>query len=134
MQKILKKSLITRKYIHCKILHTIKSDVFKLPNNKNIENLFSKYELFSLDQKLFSLDLIYLKYWCCNTPCLELPYVPQNLCKTILWLTKIRLYCYPNHALCWLPNFFLIPFHQTPQLLNILNHMSSQSNLLSSYI
>ena len=33
-----------------KTLHTLKNDAFELPGNKNIRNLFLKFELFSLDQ------------------------------------------------------------------------------------
>ena len=34
--------------------HNLKNDLFELPVNKNIGKLFSKYELFHLDQVNFS--------------------------------------------------------------------------------
>ena len=36
---------------------TLKLDVFKIPDNKNIEKLFSKYELLFLDQANSSSNL-----------------------------------------------------------------------------
>ena len=40
--------------------HTLKIDVFELPGNKNIEKLFSKYELFFPNQANFSSDLSHI--------------------------------------------------------------------------
>ena len=42
--------LITNKFTQCKASCTLKIDVFKIPDNKNIGKLFSKYELLFLDQ------------------------------------------------------------------------------------
>ena len=42
--------LITLKFIHYKTSCTIKLDVFNIPDNKNTEKLFSKYDLLFLDQ------------------------------------------------------------------------------------
>ena len=50
LRKILEKIFITNKCSQWKTLHTIKADVFELPDNKNIGELFSKYELFPLLQ------------------------------------------------------------------------------------
>ena len=41
---------ITWKFTHYKTSRTLKLDVFKIPDNKNTEKLFSKYELLFLDQ------------------------------------------------------------------------------------
>ena len=41
---------ITEKLAHYKTSHTLKCDVFKIPDNKNIEKFFSKYEVIFLDQ------------------------------------------------------------------------------------
>ena len=41
--------LITMKFTHYKTSRTFKLYVFKIPDNKNIEKSFSKYELFFLD-------------------------------------------------------------------------------------
>ena len=49
LQKILQKVSITKKCTQCKTLHTLKINVFELLDNKNIAELFSKYETFSLD-------------------------------------------------------------------------------------
>ena len=48
--------LLTTKCTQHKTLHTLKTDIFKLPHNKNIGKLSSKYELFFLDQAKFSSD------------------------------------------------------------------------------
>ena len=54
LRKILEKVFITKKCTHCKTFHTLKTDVFELPDNKDIRELFSKYVLFFLDQFNFS--------------------------------------------------------------------------------
>ena len=41
---------ISQKLAHYKTSRTLKCDVFKEPDNKNIKKLFSKYELLLLDQ------------------------------------------------------------------------------------
>ena len=41
---------ITEKSTHYKTSRTLKHDVFKIPDTKNIEKLFPKYELLFLDQ------------------------------------------------------------------------------------
>ena len=47
----------TKKCTQRKILHTLETDLYELPDNTNIGELFSKYKLFSLDQANFSSDL-----------------------------------------------------------------------------
>ena len=44
------------KFTQCKTSHTLKIDVFEIPDNKNIGKLFSKYEPLFLDQANFSSD------------------------------------------------------------------------------
>ena len=51
----MEKVSITKKCTPYKTSHTLKK--FELPDNKNIGNFFSKYELFLLDQTNFSTDL-----------------------------------------------------------------------------
>ena len=48
---------ITQKITHYKTSRTLKLDVLKIADNKNIEKLFSKYELFFLDQANSSSNL-----------------------------------------------------------------------------
>ena len=50
LRKILEKVFITKKFTQYKTSRTLKIDVFEIPDNKNIEKLFSKYELVFLDQ------------------------------------------------------------------------------------
>ena len=47
---MLEKVFITRTFIQCKPSRALKIDVFKIPDNKNIEKLFSKREQLFLDQ------------------------------------------------------------------------------------
>ena len=49
LQKMLEKAFITKKCTQCKTSHTLKIDVSELLDNKNIGELFSKYETFFLD-------------------------------------------------------------------------------------
>ena len=56
LQKILEKVFITKKFTQCKTSCSLKIDVFEIPDNKNIEKLFSKYELLPLDQAHSSYD------------------------------------------------------------------------------
>ena len=57
LRKILEKVFITKKYVQSKNSHTLKTDVFELPDNKNIGKLFSKYELLFVDQANFCSNL-----------------------------------------------------------------------------
>ena len=56
LQKILEKVFITKKCANCKTSHTLKTDVFELPDNKDIQNMncFSRINLISV--------LIHFKY------------------------------------------------------------------------
>ena len=56
LPKILEKVFITKKFTHCKILCTLKIDVFEIPDNKNIGILFSKCELLFLNKANYSTD------------------------------------------------------------------------------
>ena len=54
LRKIMEKVYITKKCTQCKTSHTLKTDVFELPNNKDIEKLFSKSEVVFIEQSNFS--------------------------------------------------------------------------------
>ena len=56
LQKILEKVFITKKFNQFKTSPTLKTDVFEILDNKNIEKLFSKHELLFLDQDDSSSD------------------------------------------------------------------------------
>ena len=56
LRKTLEEVFIFKKPTQCKTSHTIETD-FDLPDTRNIEKLFSKYEMFFLDQLNFSSDL-----------------------------------------------------------------------------
>ena len=56
LRKFLEKVFITNKCTQNKTSRTLKIDVFKLLDNKNIGKVFSKYGLFFLDQANFSSD------------------------------------------------------------------------------
>ena len=57
LQKILEKLYITKKFTQCKTSYTLKIDVFEIPDNKNIEKIFSKHKLLFLDRANSSSDL-----------------------------------------------------------------------------
>ena len=46
LRKILEKIFITNKCSQWKTLHTIKADVFELPDNKKLENCFQNMNFF----------------------------------------------------------------------------------------
>ena len=80
MRKIV---FITTKCIQRKTLPLLKTDVFKLLDDKNIGKLFSKYELLSLDQVNFISDpsqIVTLHYLS-----LELPCLPSHLRQISQW-------------------------------------------------
>ena len=54
LRKILEKIFITKVCVQCKTSHTLKTDVFELPDNKKIGKLFSQHGLLFLDQANFS--------------------------------------------------------------------------------
>ena len=80
LRKILESFFITTKR---KTLHTWRTDVFELPDNKSIGKLFLKYQLFSV--------LIHLKYWYYNNASLQLPCLPRHLCRISPWPTETSL-------------------------------------------
>ena len=97
-----------------KTLHTLKNDAFELPGNKNIRNLFLKFELFSLDQANLRSDssqklLLHPKS---SSPLPTETVLQHNL---IMWSSSFSLF-YPTL------------FEDTPQLWDISNHMPSQVN------
>ena len=50
------KVFVTNKFTQCKTSHTLKVDVFKITDNKNIGKLSSKFELLLLDEANSSSD------------------------------------------------------------------------------
>ena len=56
LRKIQEKIFINKKFTQCKTSRTLKIDVFEIPDNKNIEKLFSKYELLFLNQAISCSD------------------------------------------------------------------------------
>ena len=56
IRKILENAFITKKCTQRKTLHTLKTDLFELPDNENIGELFSKYARLSIDQANLSSD------------------------------------------------------------------------------
>ena len=56
LRKILEKVFIDKRPTQCKTSRTLKIDVLKIPGNRNIRKLFSKYELFFLNQANSSSD------------------------------------------------------------------------------
>ena len=68
--------------------------------------MFSKHYLFLLI-KLISV-LLYLKYWYCNTPSLELPFNSRPLCQISPWPTKISLQHNPLRVLHRF-SYFVLP-------------------------
>ena len=79
LRKILEKVFITKKCTQCKTSHTLKTDVFELPDNKDIAKLFSKYELFFLDQSNFSSNLFQVLILQHINPRASLPSLPSLL-------------------------------------------------------
>ena len=77
LRKILEKPFITKKWSWRKTLYALKVDIFELSGDKNIGELLSKYELFSLDQANFSSDpshILILQY---PIPKASLPPLPS---------------------------------------------------------
>ena len=79
--------------------------------------------------------LIHLKYWYCNSP---YP-IPTASRLPLLYLSNFPLAnknsssTQSSSSFLSFSLFFSTPFYHTPQLLDIPNHMPSQSFLLSSY-
>ena len=104
IKKILDNIFITKKYTQHKTLHTLKTDVFKLPNNKNIGKLFSKYVLFPLNQAYSSdsSQILILQY---PIPGASLPSLPSL--SNFPWRNKTSLQHKPHHVFFPFPCFFL---------------------------
>ena len=124
--KILDIAFVTRKCTQRKTLHNLKSDVFKLPNKKNIGKLFPKYVLFSLDQANFSSDpsqILILQHpipGASLRPSPSLSNVPlANLNSSSTQSSS----CSSSVSL-----IFPTTFDHTPPSLNIPNHMLNQAN------
>ena len=79
LQEILEKVFITKKCTQRKILHTLKTDVFESPDNKNIGKLFSECEVFSLDLANFSSN-------------------PSQILILLILITNISEKSYPSHV------------------------------------
>ena len=133
LQKILEKVSITKKCTQRKTLHTLKTDVFELPDNKNIRKLVSKYQLFSLDQANFSSDpsqILVLQY---PTRTASLP--PSSFLSNFTLKLKPLFNAIPiMFSIGYLIFSYTIRPHAT-----IIEYAKpyakpSQSNLLSSYI
>ena len=116
MRKIV---FITTKCIQRKTLPLLKTDVFKLLDDKNIGKLFSKYELLSLDQVNFISDpsqIVTLHYLS-----LELPCLPSHLRQISQWPPNTILIIF----FLSISLFFPSSFDHTRQLFNIPNYMLS---------
>ena len=68
---------ITKKYTQCKTQHTLKIDLFELPDNINTGKLFSKYELFFPNQANASSDLSHVLILQHPIPISSLPRSPS---------------------------------------------------------
>ena len=127
LRKILEKVYVTKKFTQCKTSRSIKADAFEIADNKNVEKLFSKYELFFLNQANSSSDpsQILIQQFCIPRPSLStFTLAKWNPSSTQSWScsSSVSLFC-PT------------PFdHNLPQLLDIPNQMPSQLTLSSSYI
>ena len=118
---------VNKKSTKCKTSRTLQIDVFKIPDNRSIGKLFSKYELLFLDQANSSSDasqLLMLKFpktraslppW----PCLSyFTLINWNLSSTQSSSCSLSVSL-----------FYLTPLdHTLSQKLNKLNHMSGQLN------
>ena len=133
-RKILEKLFNTKKCTQCKRSHTLKTDVIELPDNKNIEKLFSKHELFFLGQSNFSsnpFQVLLLQYPIPRAPLSNLP----SLSKFTLvnWNPSSA----QSSSCSWVVSLFCpTQFKHTLQFIGCtkLYVKPSQSNLLSSYI
>ena len=133
LQKIFAKIFNTKICTQRKTLNTLKTDVFELPDNKNIGKLLSKYELFSLDQDNFISDpsqILILQYlFPTGSPSLTIcvkfpPCQLEPLFNVVLIMFSIDLpiFSYPIRP------------HATVVVYIKLYAKPSQSNLLSNYI
>ena len=114
LRKILEKVFSAKKFTQCKISCTLKIDVFKIPDNKNIGKLISKNELLFLDQANSSSDPSQISIQQFPIPRAPLPVspssTPSSSCSTLL-----SLFCN------------ILSYHAPPQVLKKPNHMPRQA-------
>ena len=97
---------------------------FELLDNKNFGKMFSKYEMFSLDQAKISSDSPQIWYY--NTPSLELSCFPRRLCQKFALTNWTPISTILIMFFIGFPIFSYPICNHTPPLLDILNHMPSQ--------
>ena len=96
LRKIWKSVFITKKFTQCKISSTLKIDAFETPDNKTIGKLFSKHQLFFLNQaNSISVSSI-------NTIISHTESLPASL--------TISVKFYPSHLKPLFNNFFIVFF------------------------
>ena len=126
-RKMLEKIFITKNFSQFKTSHTSKIDVFRTTDNKNIRNMFSKYELFLLDQAYSSSNLSQILI-------LRFPIFRASLPPSPSLPNFTLAYWSPSSSqssTCFPPNSLFCPtlFDHTPrQILVIPNHAPSQAN------
>ena len=127
LQKILEKLYITKKFTQCKTSYTLKIDVFEIPDNKNIEKIFSKHKLLFLDRANSSSDLSQILILRFPIPRASLP--PSTFLSDFYlanWnpsSTQFSLFCSSVSLFC--PTSF---DHAPPQVIDIPSHMLIQAN------
>ena len=109
----------------CKISCTLKIDVFEIPDNTNIEKLFSKYELLSLDQAHSSYDtsqILILQF--------SIQILPPSPFLSNFYLSNWNPSSRQSSSCCSSVSLFCpTPFdHVLPQVLDIANHMPIEAN------
>ena len=117
LRKILEKVFVAKKFAQFKKSRTLKIDLFEIPDNRNIEKLFSNYELLFLDQANFSSDvsqILMLQF-----SYLELLCLPCHPYQTLPLPTETPLQFNPQHILHLFLYFVLL--HSTARLMP--NHM-----------
>ena len=106
---MLEKIFITKNFSQFKTSHTSKIDVFRTTDNKNIGNMFSKYELFLLDQAYSSSDLsqiLILRFPIFRASLPPSPSLPN------FQPTEAPLHHNPPHVLRQIP-YFVLPYLTT---------------------
>ena len=120
---------VLRKRLEKVFIYTLKTDVFELPENKDIGNFYWKYELLFLDQSNFSSNPFQVSILQYPIPRASLPSLPSLLNFSIAnWNPSSSQYssCALSVSL-----FCPTPFHHMPQLLDITNFMSSQAHQIN---
>ena len=131
LQKILEKVFITKKFTQCKT-RTLKIDVFEIPDKNIKKNYFQNGNCFSWI-KLIPV-LIHLKYWYCNSPNLELPYLPCYFCPIFFYTVLFN-----TILIMLLIGFPILSYAIRPHATTGIGYTKpyanpSQSSLISSYI